>query len=342
MTALPRETLLARLREADPARREMLWYEADSVRRRTVGDEVHLRGLIEFSNVCVRDCAYCGLRAGNRGLRRYRMTRQEVLVAAEEARALGFGSVVLQSGEDPGVSVEWLAGVVRGIKDRTGLAVTLSVGERGAADYARWKDDGADRVLLKFETSDPDLYRRVHPPLRAGEPSRIEQLRALRGLGYEIGGGVMVGLPGQTYATLAQDLATFAALDLDMIGVGPYLPHPETPLATDPGAGADQVPATEAMTRVVIALARIACPEANLPATTALATADPRGYEKGLGAGANVIMPNLTPLAYRRLYEVYPDAVSRRTQDAHSNVLALLTRLRRPPAIGPGPRHRAS
>jgi biotin synthase len=296
--------------EERAARLEELYQLADETRRRSVGDEVHLRGLIEISNCCVRDCAYCGLRAGHRTLTRYRMDAEEIFGCVRKAADYGYGTVVLQSGEDYGIAAEPMAEIIRRIKSETALAVTLSLGERPDEDLACWRAAGADRYLLRFETSDAKLYGRIHPPL-AAPSDRIAILRRLGELGYEVGSGVMIGIPGQTYESLAEDIELFRSLDLDMIGVGPYLPHPETPLGQSPGdfraAEPDQVPNTEEMTYKVLALTRLACPRANIPSTTALATLNTAGgRELGLRRGANVVMPNLTPLKYRALYEIYP------------------------------------
>jgi biotin synthase len=313
------ETVLRCLKETDEARLNELWRHADGVRRERVGPEVHLRGLVEISNHCVRGCAYCGLRAGHRALPRYRMTEEEILDCARQAREFEYGTVVLQSGEDPGIARDWMAAVVRRIKRETGLAVTLSLGERTEEEMAAWREAGADRYLLRFETSDRTLYESIHPSLPDRPADRMAILRTLRALGYEIGSGVMVGIPGQTYQSLAGDILLFAALDLDMIGLGPFLPHPATPLGQTGGKGGeagsplvngseDQAPNSELMTYKMLALARIACPEANIPSTTALATINARdGRERGLMRGANVVMPNLTPMKYRRLYEIYPN-----------------------------------
>ncbi len=308
---MTRDTILEWLRERDPERLRSLWARADAVRRRAVGDTVHLRGLVEFSNRCARQCLYCGLRAENSGLQRYRMGREEILRCADTADAAGLGTLVLQSGEDPGMTVEWLADVVRQTKARTGLAVTLSVGERAAADLRAWREAGADRYLLRFETSNAALFRTIHPPCAARPAERFTQLRTLRELGYETGSGVMVGIPGQTIADVADDLEAFRRLDLDMIGVGPFVPHPATPLGAAPAAGrapaGEQVPNTASMACTVVALARLLCPLTNIPSTTALATltgADGRGA--GLRVGANVLMPNITPEPYRGWYEIYP------------------------------------
>ncbi len=218
----------------------------------------------------------------------------------------------MQSGEDRGLTREFVGDLVRRIKAETNLAVTLSLGERDEEDLRAWKAAGADRYLLRFETSDPDLYRRIHPSLPGTVSDRVQQLLRMRAMGYEIGSGVMVGIPGQTWDILARDVELFRELDIDMIGIGPFLPSPRTPLG---GEGADrlrapagdQVPNDELTTLKVVALTRLVCPEANLPSTTALATIDPAaGRELGLSRGANIVMPNVTPAQYRVLYEIYP------------------------------------
>ncbi len=238
------------------------------------------------------------------------MSREEILACVATAVEYGYGTVVMQAGEDYDIARDWLAGIVRQIKQETNLAVTLSMGERPIDDLKAWRQAGADRYLLRFETSSPSLYERVHPSDGGQRPDRVELLKILRGLGYEIGSGVMIGIPGQSLSSLADDILLFRTLDLDMIGVGPFIPHPRTmlgssdsPIAPD----ADQVPNTEMMVYKVIALARLVCPQANIPSTTALATINTEsGREKGLSRGANVVMPNLTPTKYRALYEIYP------------------------------------
>ena len=309
---MTRDDLLRWLREAGEDRLAELWRRADAARRAGVGDAVHFRGLIELSNHCVRLCAYCGLRASHRALTRYRMSAREILACARQATAFGYGTVVLQSGEDPGLRCAWVADLVRRIKGETPLAVTLSLGERSERALARWRAAGADRYLLRFETSNRALYDRMHPPRGGRRSDRPALLRALRAMGYEIGGGSMVGIPGQRYEDLAGDLELMRSLDLDMIGIGPDLPHPATPMgrraerwAAPPG---EQVPNDEQTTLRMLALARIVCPRANIPSTTALATLNrASGRELGLRRGANVVMPNLTPPVYRAHYEIYPD-----------------------------------
>ncbi|MDR3710820.1 MAG: [FeFe] hydrogenase H-cluster radical SAM maturase HydE [Capsulimonadaceae bacterium] len=299
------------LRETDDKRLKTLWDIADKVRNDHVGSAVYLRGLVEFSNNCARQCAYCGLHAGNRKVNRYRMTEDEIVACAHKAVEFGYGTVVLQSGEDRAYKRDDLSSIIRRIKTETPLAVTLSLGEREDAELLAWREAGADRYLLRFETSNPDLYAIIHPNL-AGKPSdRLAMLRRMRDMGYEIGSGIMVGIPGQTYADIARDIETFRELDLDMIGIGPYLSHPDTMLGqrreelTAPGG--EQAPSGELMTYKAVALTRIALPEANIPSTTALATVNrAKGRELGLRRGANIMMPNITPVKYRKDYQIYP------------------------------------
>lgn len=309
---MPLSIIEAWLREDNDKELERLWEEADYVRKETVGNEVHLRGLIEISNFCARKCAYCGINANNRSVERYRMSEQEIFDCVAKAVALGYGTVVLQAGEDFGIGREWMAEVIREIKMTTDLAVTLSLGERSRMDFREWRLAGADRYLLRFETSDSDLFTLIHPSLPGKPTDRIRDLYVLKDLGYEIGSGVMVGIPGQSWSMLANDLALFRELDLDMIGLGPYIEHPATLLAKIRPQllrkDHQQVPGSELAVYKVLALTRIMAPEANIPSTTALGTLDKKnGRELGLMRGANVIMPNITPSEYRERYEIYPD-----------------------------------
>lgn len=334
---MDRITIEGWLREDDPARLAELWAEADAARRRQVGDQVHLRGLIECSNHCRRACHYCGLRAGNRGLRRYRLDDACIRACARQARELGYGTVVLQAGEDPAFGQDRVADLVRAIKDEAGLAITLSLGERSPAELAAWRAAGADRYLLRFETADADLYARIHPPL-AGQPAgdRLGQLRLLGELGYEVGSGIMVGLPGQTLADLAHSIHLFGDLGLHMVGVGPYIRHPDTPLAIEP---AGPLVGDVTTTCKVVALTRLHCPGINIPATSALATIDPAdGREAALRCGANVLMPNLTPVAYRADYAIYPDkaCIAEAAEQCHGCTQARIRRLGREPGCGNG------
>jgi biotin synthase len=340
---IDRSEILAWLRETDPAKLDALWKAADDTRKAHVGDAVHLRGLVEISNVCVRSCAYCGIRSDRDGIERYRMAEDEIIDTAKLIIDLEFGSVVLQSGEDPGIARKWLARIVARIKADTGLAVTLSLGERSRDDLAAWRDAGADRYLLRFETSDGALYDRIHPPRHRHKRDRFEILGWLGDLGYEVGTGVMVGIPGQSFESLADDIEIFRNMDVDMIGIGPFLPHPATPLGAgnanriEPG---EQVPNDEISTLKMLALTRIACPDINIPTTTALATLSAASREHGLRAGANVIMPNLTPLKYRVLYEIYPSKakVDESAERFAWTVKDLILAMGRTVAKGPGGR----
>jgi len=362
--------ILEHLTEQNPEKRAHLRQRADRLRWETVGDAVHLRGLIEISNHCRRNCLYCGVRAGREDVRRYRMTLDEILDSARLAQEFGYGTVVLQAGEDGGLSTEFIAQAAAAIKEKYHLAVTLSLGEQPDTVFRRWREAGADRYLLRFETSNPKLFEAIHPhqPGR-GVPKtsdRIAMLRRLREMGYEIGSGVMIGIPGQTPEDLARDLELFAELDLDMIGTGPYLPHPATPLgiaseAVSAGLHENpekweeferttgfyypvtngQMPNSIEAGFTVIALTRLICPDANIPSTTAVATLDGVGGRiSGLQSGANVIMPNLTPMKYRALYEIYPHkaAALETAEVTHRTALCQIAEAGRIPGRGPGSR----
>jgi biotin synthase len=343
---LDREGIRDWLTEQDRAALEALWRRADDVRRARVGDDVHVRGLVEITNYCVRECAYCGIAACAGPLPRYRMTHDEILACARQGRDFGFGTVVLQGGEDPGLTGAFVAGVVRAIKAETGAAVTLSLGERTESDLRAWREAGADRYLLRFETTDPVLYGRIHPDLPGTVSDRIGQLLRMREMGYEIGTGVMVGIPGQTWDTLANDIWAFRDYDMDMIGIGPYLPGPRTPLAGPLGAAlaappSAQVPNDALTTLKAVALTRLVCPETNIPSTTALSILDPAGGRaNGLCRGANVVMPNLTPPEYRVLYEIYPgkSAVHETADVLADKLVTLIASLGRTVGSGQGSR----
>ncbi len=285
--------------------------EADALRAQareladlTVGRPVYPRGLIELSNICRKDCLYCGLRVGNTSVERYMLTDSEVLQAAEQARKQGFGSVVIQSGEiqSEGYSSR-IENLVKEIK-RSGMAVTLSLGEQSADTYRRWKQAGADRYLLRIETSDRDLYKRIHPDTPAHSyEKRLQALQELRAAGFQVGTGVMIGLPGQSVESLAADLLFMRAIDVDMCGMGPYIECAETPLADAP----ESFPVSERieLTLNMIATLRLMMPDINIAATTALDTLRPGARDRAIGCGANVIMPNVTPDVYRDKYALY-------------------------------------
>lgn len=289
---------IATLLRAEGDRQQALFELADAVRQRFMGDEIYLRGLIEFSNCCGRHCLYCGLRAPNRNVARYRMPLDEIVETAKLAERLGIGTVVLQSGEDTWWTTARVVELVRQIKRTADVAITLSIGERPREDYRAFRRAGADRFLIRHETADPDLYGQLHPDM--SYERRIQCLRDLRAEGYQVGAGSMVGLPGQTVEMLAADILLLLEMDVDMAGIGPFIPHPDTPLGSS-------APGTVEMTLKMVALARIVTRNAHIPATTALATLDPMGREKAFAVGANVVMPNLTPKKYRENYTIYPN-----------------------------------
>ncbi|NYE57823.1 [FeFe] hydrogenase H-cluster radical SAM maturase HydE [Carboxydothermus ferrireducens] len=278
---------------------DKLYALADSIRAREKGDVVYLRGIIEFSNYCRRNCLYCGLRRDNTKLGRYRMSPEEIIKRAKEIAALGIKTVVLQSGEDPYYKLKDLVGMVSRIKE-LGVYVTLSIGELSTHAYRELKKAGADRYLLRHETANRKLYEVLHPD--GSFENRVRCLYALKDLGYEVGAGNMVGLPGQTDDMLWEDLLFMEKLQPEMVGIGPFIPHPDTPLAKEKGGTLEQ-------TLTMIALTRIILPKANIPATTALGTIHPEGRELGLKVGANVVMPNMTPQPYRPLYQLYPGKI---------------------------------
>ncbi|MBP7216257.1 MAG: [FeFe] hydrogenase H-cluster radical SAM maturase HydE [Candidatus Omnitrophica bacterium] len=275
----------------------LIYAFADNVRKQYMGGGILLRGIVEFSNFCQRSCAYCGLQKNNHSLTRYRMSQEEILTAVDQIAAQGIKTVVLQSGEDAGLDALWLVDVIREIKNRHDLAVTLSVGEYEFDTYKAWKEAGADRYLLKIETTDPELYALLHPDMSFTR--RLQCLKDLRVLGFQVGSGNLVGLPGQSPQALASDIDFFGREDFDMIGIGPFIPHQATRLK-------HEVRGDVAMVLKTLALTRIVTKTAHLPATTAFGSLGGDYRVEGLKAGANVLMPNFTPAPYRKLYEIYP------------------------------------
>lgn len=302
---------------------------ADQVRLLTVGNEVQLRGLLEFSSFCRNNCLYCGLRRDNRKLARYRLKAPEIIAAAETGARLGYKTVVLQSGEDPAYTGEALAEIIREIKS-LGLVVTLSLGEREPWEYELWRKAGAERYLMRHETADPVLYGRLHPAGRTLQ-KRVSLLKILKDLDYQVGAGFMVGLPGQTPETLLADLELARDLEAEMVGIGPFIPHPDTPLAGTLGG-------TVTQTCLMVALVRLMLPWALIPATTALGTIDPLGREAALQAGANVVMPNLTPRAYRKDYQIYPNKIctGEEASECRGCIARRITAIGRRVSDGPG------
>lgn len=282
--------------------------KAEEVRLKERGDKVYLRGLIEFSNYCSCDCYYCGIRKSNINIERYKLTREEILNLAKIAYERGYQSIALQSGEiTTDKHVNWLADIIKAIKDLTpsnkqSLGITLSVGELTYAQYKKLYEAGAHRYLLRLETSNKKLFNAIHPPEQSFD-KRIECLYILRDLGFQVGSGTMVGLPGQTYEDLVQDLLFFENFGVDMVGLGPYIPHKDTPMGKHPMSS--QITDTYTATIKMLALTRIMRPNINIVASTALRTLNEASLETAIRAGANVIMPILTPVSVRNNYSLY-------------------------------------
>ncbi len=286
----------------NPSTARRLSDEAVRVRRLFYGTKVYTRGLIEFTNYCRNNCLYCGIRAGNLHVRRYRLTQEEILSCCESGYRLGFRTFVLQGGEDSYYTDERMAGIIRAIKEKyKDCAVTLSIGERSYESYRLFREAGADRYLLRHETADEAHYRKLHPDSMSFE-NRRECLWNLKELGYQVGAGFMVGSPGQSYGCLAEDLLFLKELSPQMVGIGPFIPHHETPFAAEPAG-------SMGLTLFLLSVIRILLPKVLLPATTALGTLDSQGREKGLCAGANVVMPNLSPVENRKQYELYDNKI---------------------------------
>ena len=276
-----------------------LFQKADNIRKENVGDEVHLRGLIEFSNICRCNCKYCGLRSSNNEIERYRIEKEKVIEIAQHAAQMGYKTIVLQSGEDAYFSSDIMVEIIREIKELD-VALTLSIGERTKEEYKAFKDAGADRYLIRIETTDKNLYKKMHPNMSF--ENRIRCLYDLKELGYEVGTGCLVGLPEQTIESLADDILFFKEIDADMIGIGPFIPHPNTPLKEAKTGDFN-------LALKVMALTRIILPDINIPATTAMETLNPNGRIIALQSGANVVMPNVTTSQYRAKYEIYPNKI---------------------------------
>lgn len=275
---------------------DFLFKTADRIRKKYVGDEVHLRGLIEFSNICRCNCLYCGLRKDNKNVQRYRMSAEEVLKLAQNAKDYGYKTVVLQSGEDVFFSTDKMCAIIKNIK-KLGLIVTLSLGEKSFDEYKSYRDAGADRYLLRIETTDKQLYSALHPGMSF--ENRLRCLDDLKTLGFETGTGCLVGLPNQSVESLAEDILFFKKLDADMIGLGPFIPSPDTPLQDSTGG-------TLNAALKVMAITRLLLPDINIPATTAMETLQENGRLLALQSGANVVMPNVTKDDCKQKYTIYP------------------------------------
>ncbi len=282
---------------------KLLAQKADKIRREIYSNNLFIRGLIEISNICKNDCFYCGIRKSNRSCQRYRLTAEEILSCCDTGYSLGFRTFVLQGGEDGYFSDELLCDTVKKIKEKhPDCAVTLSLGERSEESYRALYDAGADRYLLRHETADKEHYKKLHPAEMSFE-ARIKCLETLKKIGFQVGCGFMVGSPFQTAKMLAKDLKFIETFKPDMCGIGPFIPHKDTPFADFDGG-------TVELTCYLLSIIRLIHPEVLLPSTTALGTISPNGREKGILAGANVIMPNLSPNTVRKKYELYNNKLS--------------------------------
>lgn len=283
----------------DDLNNDWLFSLADKTREEYVGDEVHLRGLIEFSNICKRQCKYCGLRCEDKFIDRYRISKENIISYAEHAVNMGYKTIVLQSGEDEYYNTDLMCEIIEGIK-KLGVALTLSIGEKTYEEYKAFKEAGADRYLIRIETTDKTLYNQMHPNMDFY--NRVRCLKDLGRLGYEVGTGCLVGLPNQTIESLADDILFFKEINADMVGIGPFIPHPHTPLK-------DSATGSFTLALKVMALTRILLKDINIPATTAMETLNPNGRIIALQSGANVVMPNVTTTEYRAKYEIYPNKI---------------------------------
>lgn len=294
---LSKEEIIFLLSLKDEGEMNVLFNKADDVRRRYVGDEVHFRGIIDFSNFCEQNCIYCGLREENFSLPRYRMTAEEIIETAKVISNAGVYTIVLQSGEDSFYDADMISYIIYSIKQNTNLAVTLSIGERRFDEYRAWKIAGADRYLLKHETANEKNYFAYHNRQMLEE--RINHLRFLKQIGYQVATGSLIGLPLQTIEDIADDILLSKEIDADMAAFGPFIPVPFTPYKNHKAGSVD-------LTLKTIAVSRLVLKDAHIPATTALDSIDIEGREKGLNCGANVVMPDFTPHPYREKYIIYP------------------------------------
>ncbi len=304
---LTREDIRYLLTLQDSAKIQQLYDRAYLEKVKHTGKKVYLRGLIELSNICVKDCYYCGIRKSNRTIDRFSLTEEEIISGAEWAYKNEYGSMVLQAGERYDEKYVWfIEDIIKKIKEKTGdkLGITLSLGEQSLETYKRWFDAGAHRYLLRIETSNRELYKKLHPEDHSWDERR-KALRSLKEAGFQVGTGVMIGLPFQTYEDLVDDILFFKEIDADMIGMGPYLISRETPLAAvaekNMLIGEDKLQLALKM----IAVTRLYLKDVNIAATTALQAIEETGREKGLKAGANIIMPNVTDVQYRSSYQLY-------------------------------------
>lgn len=286
----------------DETTRKYLAERADKIRIENYGKDIYIRGLIEFSNYCKQDCYYCGIRKSNTECPRYRLSFQDIMACCKEGYDLGFRTFVLQGGEDPYFTDDRLCEIICAIRTNyPDCAITLSLGEKPKESYKRFFDCGAERYLLRHETANKEHFQKLHPQKQTYE-SRMECLKALKEIGYQVGCGFMVGSPYQTAENLAEDLLFIKELNPQMVGIGPFIPHSQTPFKDFSQGSLDT-------TLKMLSIIRLMLPKVLLPATTALATIDSKGREKGILAGANVVMPNLSPVSVRKKYQLYDNKV---------------------------------
>lgn len=293
---------VALLNGNSPQLRQSLAKKADIVRQRYFGNRIYIRGLIEFTNYCKNNCFYCGIRSGNPNLKRYRLSKEDILSCCEQGYKLGFRTFVLQGGEDPYYTDSRMADIVADIHQTyPDCAITLSLGERSRSGYQTLFDAGANRYLLRHETATPQHYRQLHPDTMSYD-NRMHCLQTLKDIGYQTGCGFMVGSPYQTVEHLANDLMFIQTFQPHMVGIGPFIPHSDTPFAKKPPGILEDV-------LLLLSIIRLIHPQVLLPATTALGTISPTGREQGILAGANVVMPNLSPMEHRSQYSLYDNKI---------------------------------
>lgn len=309
--SLTKEEWISLIENRTPELAEYLFSQACEVREEHYGKDVYIRGLIEFTNYCKNDCYYCGIRKSNPNASRYRLKEEDILECCKHGYELGFRTFVLQGGEDGYFKDERMVKIVSGIKaQHPDCAVTLSIGEKSKESYQKFYDAGADRYLLRHETYNHRHYEKLHPSILTAK-ERQQCLWNLKEIGYQVGTGFMVGSPYQTAENLAEDMLFLKELNPQMVGIGPFIPHKETQFAKE-------VAGTLELTLFMLGLIRLMLPKVLLPATTALGTIDPNGRELGILAGANVVMPNLSPLSVRKKYMLYDDKISTGDEAAES------------------------
>lgn len=306
---LSKEELLYILDNLDDASQSYLFEKSLETKRKYYGNTVYMRGLIEFSNYCSKTCQYCGISSLNNKVDRYRLTKEQIMDCCKEGYRLGYRTFVLQGGEDPHFTDHVMVDIIKTIKETyKDVAVTLSIGERNKESYKDLKEAGADRFLLRHETASRSLYEKFHPGM--SYDNRRNCLYDIRDVGFQVGSGFLIGLPGQTNKDLVEDLKFLKELNPHMTGIGPFIPHKETPLGETNGGTVEK-------TLIMLALTRLLLPKVLLPSTTALGTLDPKGREKALKVGANVVMPNLSPTNVREKYELYQDKICTGDEAAH-------------------------